>query len=126
MTLDGFELFDFSEGVPYVSVTQNGVTFNRSVVIKLGMPDHVQLLINSASMQIAIRVCDASAKNAVAFYKPKASGIMSVRWNGRDLLNRLEDIAHWDLKQQGYRIDGTHLRDQNIMLFDLSKATAIT
>ena len=33
--LDGFIPFDFSEGVPYVSVTNNGITFNKSSVTSI-------------------------------------------------------------------------------------------
>ena len=35
MDLSGFSAFDFSEGVPYFSVTLNGLTFNKAVVLKL-------------------------------------------------------------------------------------------
>ncbi len=38
MDLSGFSAFDFSEGVPYFSITQNGLTFNKAVVLKLGSP----------------------------------------------------------------------------------------
>ena len=51
----GFSTFDFEEGVPYVSVTKNGITFNKGVVLKLGRPSRVELLINGSSKQIAIR-----------------------------------------------------------------------
>ena len=32
---DGFTAFNFNEGAPYVSITKNGVTFNKSVIMKL-------------------------------------------------------------------------------------------
>ena len=31
--LSNFKTFDFSEGVPYISITSNGITFNKSVEI---------------------------------------------------------------------------------------------
>ena len=34
--LENFKAFNFNEGVPYVSVTSNGMTFNKSVIMKLG------------------------------------------------------------------------------------------
>ena len=46
--LDGFTAFNFDEGVPYVSVTRNGVTFNKAVVMKLNYPENVLLLISDA------------------------------------------------------------------------------
>ena len=55
MDLSGFAVFDFSEGIPYFSVTSNGVTFNRAVTLKLGTPAFVRLLINESTRQVACR-----------------------------------------------------------------------
>ena len=33
--LSNFKTFDFSEGVPYISITSNGITFNKSVIMKM-------------------------------------------------------------------------------------------
>ena len=52
--LSNFRTFDFSEGVPYISITSNGITFNKSVIIKMKYPAHVKLLINEAEKQIAV------------------------------------------------------------------------
>ena len=46
--LEGFTTFDFNEGVPFVSITRNGVTFNKGVVLKMGCPKNVVLLVNAA------------------------------------------------------------------------------
>ena len=67
MDLSGFAVFDFSEGIPYFSVTSNGVTFNRAVTLKLGTPAFVRLLINESTRQVALQVCDESTPKAVAF-----------------------------------------------------------
>lgn len=123
--LDGFTPFDFDEGMPYVSVTSNGVTFNRSVVTKLGYPSHALLLINDVSKQVAIQACTESTPKAASFFKEKKSGVISVRWNGKDLLNTLQHLMGWNLKENGYRIDGTHLKEENAILFDLTQATEL-
>lgn len=124
--LDGFSAFDFSEGVPYASFTQNGITFNKSVTIKLGEPEYAKFLINADAKQVAVQACEAGEKNATVFYRSKASGILSVRWNVRDLLNTLERIMGWNLKENGYRADGILLREERAIVFDLSKATILT
>ena len=125
--LDSFVPYNFSAGVPYVSITSNGVTFNKSVVIKLDYPKHVVLLIDAAEKRIAVQSCDSTTPNAVAFYKPKKSNVVSVRWNGRDLLNSIEEITGWDLKNcSGYRVDGTLLKDENAILFDLKEAKSLS
>ena len=124
--LEGFSAFDFSEGVPYVSFTPNGLTFNKSVTLKLGEPEHVKFLINESAKQGAIQVCDAGDKNATVFYRPKASGVLSVRWNARDVLNTRERIMGWNLKETSYRADGILLKEEHAIVFDLSKATPLT
>ena len=65
---EGFTEFNFNEGVPYVSVTKNGVSFNKGVISKLGQPTHVKLFINAATKQIGIQVCDECDLNAQTFY----------------------------------------------------------
>ena len=70
--LDGFVAFDFNVGVPSASITPNGVTFNRSVVIKMNYPEHVVLMVNKETKQIAIKVCTAETQRAVTFYKQQA------------------------------------------------------
>ena len=124
---DGFTSFNFDEGVPYVSITKNGVTFNKAVIMKLDYPAFVQLLINPESKQIAIRVCNESDANSVSFFKKKeVQGILSVRWNVRDLLNTLQEITGWDLGAIGYRVDGTLFKEEHAMLFDLNKGKPLT
>ncbi len=123
--LEGFTAFDFSEGVPYVSFTTNGITFNRSVTLKLGEPEYARLLINADAGKIAIQACGANEPNATVFYRPKASGALSVRWNARDLLNTVERIMGWNLKESTYRADGELFRAEKAIVFDLTRATAM-
>ena len=124
--LEGFSAFDFSEGVPYASFTQNGVTFNKAVTLKLGEPEYARFLINPDTQQVAVQACDADEKNATVFYRPRASGALSVRWNARDLLNTLERMMGWNFKDVGYRADGVFLKDERAIVFDLSKVTILT
>lgn len=123
MDLSGFAVFDFSEGIPYFSVTSNGVTFNRAVTLKLGTPAFVRLLINESTRQVALQVCDESAPKAVAFYKPKTNGVLSVRWNAQDLVATFKRLMESDL-QHGFRVNG-ELVENGLMVFDLNTAKAL-
>ena len=118
----GFSTFDFEEGVPYASVTKNGITFNKGVVMKLGRPSRVELLINESNKQIAIRSCDESTPRGNAFYKENNRGVVSVRWNSRDLLSTLKDMMGWNLDLDSYRVEGTLLKEEGAMLFDFNRA----
>ena len=123
MDLSGFAVFDFSEGIPYFSVTSNGVTFNRAVTLKLGTPAFVRLLINESTRQVALQVCDESTPKAVAFYKPKAKGVLSVRWNAQDLVATFKRLMESDL-QHGFRVNG-ELVENGLMVFDLNTAKTL-
>lgn len=122
---DGFKAFNFDEGVPYVSVTRNGVTFNRAVIMKLDYPTHIQLLINENTKQVAVLPCAESANNATSFYKEKRNNVVSVRYNGKDLLNTLKAMMEWNLEVDSYRIEGNHIKEENAMLFDFKTATKL-
>jgi len=125
--LDSFVSYNFNAGVPYVSITSNGVTFNKAVIIKLGYPEQVVLLIDEEGKRIAVQACDSATPNATTFYKEKKSKVVSVRWNGRDLLNTIQELTGWDLKQSsGYRVDGVLLKDEHAMLFDLKEARPLS
>ena len=125
MDLSNFSVFDFKEGVPYVSITSNGLTFNKSVIMKLPYPEFVILLINNESKQIAVQACDETNEKAVQFYKEKANGVISVRWNAKDLINTISRMCEWDLSQVSYRVNGVLIPEQSLMLFDLTDAIAL-
>lgn len=124
-TLSGFTPFNFNEGIPYVSITPNGVTFNKAVVMKMGYPDFVLLLIDDYGKRIALQACDESTPNAVRFYKPKKGNVISVRWNSKDLLNTIQGITGWDLEETAFKADGVLLREDRAMVFDLNTATEL-
>lgn len=122
---EGFQTFNFDEGVPYVSVTKNGVTFNKAVIMKMGYPEYVVLLINANEKKIALKKCAEETPNRASFYKENAKNILSVRWNAKDLLNTLQDMTGWDLSQNAYRIDGTLIKEEDAMLFDFANAKCL-
>jgi len=122
----GFKEFDFDEGVPYVSVTKNGITFNKGVVLKLGRPPRAVLLINSESKQVVIRGCGDGTPKSNAFFKANERGIVSVRWNSKDLLSTIKTLMNWNLDTDSYRIEGQLLSDDGAMLFDFNQAEKLS
>ena len=125
MDFSGFKTYNFDVGVASASITPNGITFNRSVAMKLNYPEFVVLLINTETKQIAIKACDSNTPYATSFYKERKEGqnVQSVRWNNRELLNNLSEMMEWDLKQISHRVDGKLFPQENAMVFDLTKAT---
>ena len=90
--LTNFKAFDFNEGLPYVSITNNGLTFNKSVIMKMSYPAYVRLLINENDKQMAIQVCDEKDERSVQSFREKANGVLSVRLNSKDLISTIERI----------------------------------
>ena len=120
---DDFTTFNFSEGVPYVSITKNGLTFNKAVIMKLGYPRFVNLLISKERQMIAIRACHENDPSRAAFYNAdKSSNILSVRWNHKDLLNTISSITGWILEEESFRVDGELIEEERAMLFNLAAA----
>lgn len=123
--LSNFKTFDFSEGVPYVSITNNGITFNKSVILKMKYPAYVKLLINETDKQIAVQTCEEDDDKSVQFYKEKLNGVLSVRWNAKDLINTIARLCDWDLRQTSYRVNGVLVPELDLMLFDLNEAVTM-
>ena len=121
MDLTGFKAFDFTEGIPYFSVTRNGLTFSKAVTRKLGFPPYVRLLNNSETKQIALQVCTEEAPRSVSFYRDRGNDVYSVRWNSRDLIATLERLIGTSFESHGFRVEGVLIDDQT-MLFDLNSA----
>ncbi len=123
--LDGFKTINLTVGLPYISITENGLTFNKTCIMKIGRPSHVLLMLNEETKQIAIQPCDAENEDATPFLKSEKKSTISVRWNNKDLLNTLSKMMGWNLEETGYRIDGDYLNNENAMVFDLNKATLL-
>lgn len=123
--LSGFKPVNLIIGLPYVSITANGVTFNKPCIMKLGKPTHVLLMVNDEAKQMAIQVCDQEDDNATPFLRSEAKSTLSVRWNNKDFLNQLSKMMDWDLNVSGYKVNGEYLSDENAMIFDLNTATVL-
>ncbi len=122
---ESFVSFNFSEGIPSISITKNGLTFSKGVVMKMGYPEYVQLLIDKAGRQIAVKSCSKDEENAALFCsaEKRAKGnVISIRWNQKDLLNTLSNMMEWDLKDDAFRAEGVYYDAENAVLFDLNKA----
>lgn len=99
--------------------------FNKSVIMKMKYPAYVKLLINEAEKQIAVQTCEEGDDKSVQFYKEKSNGVLSVRWNAKDLINTIARLCDWNLRQTSYRVNGVLVPELNLMLFDLNEAVTM-
>ena len=121
--LEGFRKVNLTSGLPYVSITDNGITFSKNAVIKMGKPKNVVLLMNEEKKMIAIQICDANEEGSIQFFKNIKS--INVRINNKDFIYTLSRLMNWNIKEEGYRILGDWYENEQVMIFDLTKAALL-
>lgn len=121
--LEGFKKVNLTSGLPYVSITDNGMTFSKNAVIKMGKPKNVVLLMNEEKKMIAVQICDANEEGSIQFFKNIKS--INVRINNKDFIYTLSRLMNWNIKEEGYRILGDWYENEQVMIFDLTKATLL-
>lgn len=123
--LEGFSPFSFGNTGPYMSVTKNGVTFNKIASEKLGKPANVLLLINHRTAQLAIKKAAANDPSAVPFCDVIKKGAPSVRWNSKELLREICSMTGWVLDAPGctgYKVFAQYDKPESALIFDLNSA----
>lgn len=119
--LEGFEKYDMAVGTSTVSITEHGVAFSKACIVRLGKPEHVELLIDYSNKQIAVKVASKDTEGAFPFYNPNKK-VVSVRWNNKDLLNEIINLMGWELKDTIYRANGEYIPEEKATVFDLKTA----
>lgn len=122
MNISGFVPFDFSVGVPYISVTENGVTFNRSVTILLGYPEYIRVCVNESERLVFVEPGAHGEAGCVKYFNP-GRRVDSVRLSGDSFIIFMMKMCGGD-RGLGYKVTGEQT-DGGIM-FDMKKARPTT
>ena len=93
--LEGFEPLVIASGTPYITVTRNGVAFNKPVLEKMERADFVQFFIDRNGRRFAICPCGKDEINAIKFYRGRDLSD-GVRMNNSDLRETLAGLAGKD------------------------------
>lgn len=120
--LENFKPIQIMKGTAFMSVSNNGIGFNKNVVIKMDKPKNIRLMINEEQLQFAIQAAAESDDTTIGFYNESIDIRNGIRTHNRDLENTIAQLAGWDLDSYVYRIDGIYLEKENAMLFDLKSA----
>ena len=123
--LEGFEVLSPVVGAPAMSVTDAGISFNKTAVEKLELAEFVKVLINRSANQIAIVPCSEEDDGSRSFLKKGRESKNGVRWNNYDLKSEISQLMNWDLKNSGKKIKGDYLKAENALLFDLNRASIL-
>ena len=120
--LDGFLEVPILQGSSFLSVTENGLNFNKNVVKHMQRAEYIILLCNSDKKQLAIQKCDKNRENAIPFYRDEKSLKTGVRFNNREVQQMIATMMNWDLNNFNYRADGFMTNDRKTMIFNLNSA----
>ena len=120
--LEGFLEIPILQGSSFMSITDNGINFNKNVVKHMQGAEYIIILCNSNKKQIAIQKCNKGRENSIQFYRDEKNFINGVRFNNREVVQMIVSMMDWNLKEFNYRVDGFMTEDRNSMIFDLNSA----
>lgn len=123
--LDGFETIKLVTGTPTMSVTKNGVSFNKTAIEKLGKPSYVIPMLDRIRNRFAIVGVDYEVEDARKFYQSGRDTSQGVRWNNNDLISTLEAITAWNTTKTGMKVKGRYDEDDRAIIFNLDEAEPI-
>ena len=120
--LEDFRTYDLVAGLPTLSVTKNGVSFNKSAISKLGYPERIHLMINDNRGQVAIQNSKDENLNSIPFFKENKRKAITARWNYKDFTYMLAKMANRDIDKGGFRVVGEYIHEENALVFDMKNA----
>lgn len=125
--LDLFKPRKLVVGSPYLSVTANGVSLNKSAIDRLEYAEFVKILIDEEGKRLAIQISDSDDQDKVPFVNPdKKKEAQYVRWNNREFTKQLLNWApNLELKENGFKVPGEYLLEEKAFLFVFSKAVPL-
>lgn len=118
--LEGFKRYDITVGTISVSITDNGISFSKAAIVRMGKPEYVIFMIDEENKRIAIQKSEKDEEGAIKFYSEK--NVISVRWNNKELLKTISQMMDWQLTGNIYRADGDYISSEVAIIFDLKKA----
>ena len=120
--LEGFVKIPILQGSSFVSITDNGLNFNKNVVKHMQKAENIVIFYNSNKKQIAIQKCEKNTEDSIPFYRSEKNLQTGVRFNNREIQQMIASMMNWDLKELNYRVDGFLAEDRQTMIFDLKSA----
>lgn len=122
--LDSFKPRKLVVGSPYITVTNNGVSLNKSAVSRLDYAEYVKILVNESAKELAIQVCDdKNDPDKELFVKPeRKEETQYVRWNNREFIKQLNAWGPENLRETGFKVPGQYLPEEKAFLFVFSEA----
>ena len=123
--LDSFVPEYVEGGSVFVSVTSYGMTFSKSSVEVLGFPRTVKVYLDRSGKRFAVVPSEEAEGTRNCARDPGHPKSSFVRWNDKKLLNQLIAMGNLELGENGVRVQGEYVADENLLVFDLKKTQPI-
>ncbi len=117
--LENFKKINLNSNGPAVSISSYGLTFNKTVVDTMSLPDYVVLLLDEDSKRIAIQ---ASVNPEDIPFCINKSNRVNARINNKEFARKLFKLMGWELSDGSYRVVGAWYPDDKVYIFDLKEA----
>ena len=122
--LSGFKPISITTGFPTLTLTKNGVGFNKASILKMDGPRFVCVAINAEKNMLALIPCAEDDEYSTSFAK-EGKKTNNVRWNSRDFANTVAEMCRWDGVSRGKKVTGQYYADENALIFDMNCAVDI-
>lgn len=111
----------------YISFYLNDSTIRifKTTVRAIGTPPFLQFLIHPDGQSMVMQPCETRSFTTIRVPKNLYSDTGKTQAYSKGLCRLLANKLNWDIKSS-YRIPGRLIPHQKIVIFDLSKATAIS
>ena len=113
--LKDFELCGNNQKVPFITVMKMGFIIGEETRRLLGDPAYIRVWRRKETRQIAINAAEPQDKGAAK--------IDTQTWQIRGAVFRMaaEELMGIQVKGETYRVDGTYLPDEMLIVFDMPK-----
>ena len=118
--MDKWKVFEFPDE-PRISITENGVTFNRGVAQALNRPKYALILFDEENKLMAVKPCKSNEENKIDFYKSEK--VLSVRLPHKMLKKYIEKLLSIDLHINAYKCCG-EFKD-GVVVFNLNECEKV-
>lgn len=119
--LDEFKKVELNNNAPSVSISQYGLTFNKTSVELLGSPKYVNLYLDAPKKRLAI----VASESAAIPFCLNNDGKCNPRINNKEFSRQLFALMGWEDKTVSYRVIGEWHDDEKIFIFNLLDAIRI-
>lgn len=120
--LDGFEVINVTKGVPTLTLSKNGLAFNKYAIEKMHKTRYAIPLIDKSRGRFAIVESDTGDGSSLDFLKDSKKLSDGVRWNNRELKNIIGDLMKCDIDNYFLKIEGHYSDADRALIFNLHEA----